>query len=444
MGIIAPDASRLPHGRKWLQCRPCERFRRYRSQAQAAGLGLALASAALLPRRMAGAAYRSDADWIPSLELLQDLPRQMQALGVCRHGHRRGRGRQAGVVARFRPRRCRTRDAGRRCDPVRGRLAEQSRRSPTWCCDWWTVGKLSLDEPLVHYRRPDYLAANNPMDRAHHRARRAAPFDRLPGLAQGSGARKLVPAVAPGTRIDYSGEAFVWLQLVVEAITGESLDETMRRLLFDPAGMRDSSYGWGCDHRRAFRCIGYGVPGDADAANPPQGLREDLGRGAAGRRTVAQNRCRRGGTPTRARIVPLAQAHAAPGVVNWPSDILADAAASLHCTIGDYARFLALMVTPIRRRGNCGRKRARRCCASRSTCPGAGPTRPGLEPRNHAARGRCSTTRAATPASSSRSPSAMSRAIARWSCPPTRPGGNLLYPRVVRAATRLDLLAFDL
>ena len=38
------------------------------------------------------------------------------------------------------------------------------------------------------------------------------------------------------------------------------------------------------------------------------------------------------------------QAIAPPGLVAWPADILANAAASLRCTVQDYARFMALMV----------------------------------------------------------------------------------------------------
>jgi CubicO group peptidase (beta-lactamase class C family) len=48
----------------------------------------------------------------------------------------------------------------------------------------------------------------------------------------------------PGERFSYSGEGFVWLQRVVEAVSGESLDATLRRLIFVPLGMHRSSYNW--------------------------------------------------------------------------------------------------------------------------------------------------------------------------------------------------------
>lgn len=49
---------------------------------------------------------------------------------------------------------------------------------------------------------------------------------------------------APGERFSYSGEGFVWLQRVVEAVTGESTDVLLQRLVFDPLDMRDSGYTW--------------------------------------------------------------------------------------------------------------------------------------------------------------------------------------------------------
>lgn len=48
----------------------------------------------------------------------------------------------------------------------------------------------------------------------------------------------------PGERFSYSGEGFVWLQRVVEKISGEPLDALMKRLVFEPLGMHDSGYVW--------------------------------------------------------------------------------------------------------------------------------------------------------------------------------------------------------
>ena len=62
----------------------------------------------------------------------------------------------------------------------------------------------------------------------------------------------------PGERFSYSGEGFVWLQRVVETISGESVGALTQRLVFDPLMMRNSSYAW----RQAFDA-NYADPHDA-------------------------------------------------------------------------------------------------------------------------------------------------------------------------------------
>ena len=62
-----------------------------------------------------------------------------------------------------------------------------------------------------------------------------------------------------GERFSYSGEGFVWLQRVVEAVTGEPLNTALRRLIFEPLGMHRSSYTW----QLAFEA-NYADPHDAE------------------------------------------------------------------------------------------------------------------------------------------------------------------------------------
>jgi CubicO group peptidase (beta-lactamase class C family) len=151
------------------------------------------------------------------------------------------------------------------------------------------AGKLALDAPLsLHV--PDYVA-DDP---------RAAAVTIRHVLSHTSGLPNwrsvdlpLKTTFPPGERFSYSGEGFVWLQRVVEVVTGESLDTTLRRLVFVPLGMQRSSYIW----QPAY---------DANYADPHD-------------------------------------AEMTPGLKVKPSE--PNAAASLQTTADDYARFLEAVLS---------------------------------------------------------------------------------------------------
>jgi CubicO group peptidase (beta-lactamase class C family) len=116
-------------------------------------------------------------------------------------------------------------------------------------------GILSLDTPLSTYV-PDYVSADP----------RAASITVRNVLTHTTGLPNLTwlrigplkTHFQPGERFSYSGEAFVWLQQVVEKVTGEDLDSLMTRLVFNPLEMRHSSYVW----RPQFEA-NYATPYDA-------------------------------------------------------------------------------------------------------------------------------------------------------------------------------------
>ena len=382
----------------------------------------------------------ANADWIPADDFLRDLPRQMQALGVP--------GIAIAVV-----------EDGRLAWSRGFGLAHAGRNVPVGEETVWEAaslskpmfaymalqlvdrGELALDAPLVTYARPDYLGKSPWLARITVRdvLRHSTG---LPDWRKDPANERLEPAVAPGTRIDYSGEAFVWLQLAVERLTGESLDQTMHRLLFDPAGMRDSSYAW--DTGLAERSVhGHRQSDDGGIAVPPQMLRDAW--------EAAMPVAVRIGKPLSAwryadaeRAMPEAQAVARPGLVSWPSDILANAAASLRCTVQDYARFMALMVhadarpwelKPATREAMLRRQID---VPGRWTDKGLGwnleATARGPVFYHSGSNGGIFKTFALGDARRRRALVAMTNAA----------NGNVLYRRVVRAATGLDLLAFDL
>lgn len=48
----------------------------------------------------------------------------------------------------------------------------------------------------------------------------------------------------PGSRYSYSGEGFVYLQVVLEKLLGKGLEELAQEIIFEPLGMKNSSYQW--------------------------------------------------------------------------------------------------------------------------------------------------------------------------------------------------------
>jgi CubicO group peptidase (beta-lactamase class C family) len=83
---------------------------------------------------------------------------------------------------------------------------------------------------------------------------------------------------SPGERFSYSGEGFLYLQKVVETITGERLDILAERLVLRPFGMTRSSFvwDWRFDLNRAWPHNDFGQPsvgwkpGEANAASTLQ------------------------------------------------------------------------------------------------------------------------------------------------------------------------------
>ncbi len=116
-------------------------------------------------------------------------------------------------------------------------------------------GKLDLDAPLTRYLPEGYLHIQNPFDDRHppitdlvtaielESVTARIVLSHTSGLPNWSNA-PLAFEFTPGTSWQYSGEGYVLLQRVVEAITGWPLDEFMRAQVFEPLGMTQSSYTW--------------------------------------------------------------------------------------------------------------------------------------------------------------------------------------------------------
>jgi CubicO group peptidase (beta-lactamase class C family) len=302
-------------------------------RALLAGSAAMIAGGAAPARANTGVQCASgSAAWIPSEALLRNLPRDMRIAGVpgvaiaVVDGGKPVWNRSFGVtniLIRDPVREETLFEAASMTKPVFAyvvmRLADEKR--------------LDLDTPLVAYRRPDNLGSDPNLERitARHVLEHSTG---LPNWA----ATPLVTSSAPGSIYTYSGEAFIWLQLVVETIMGVGLGRVMQDKLFGPAGMSRSSFGW--DEAIASAAVfGHSEPPEGEKTLPPQPTRE-LGN----------------------RLLPVALRTGKP-IASWtfedsvaamretdpktpPSthDLLVNSAGGLLTTASDYATFMALMM----------------------------------------------------------------------------------------------------
>lgn len=195
-------------------------------------------------------------------------------------------------------------------------------------------GKIGLDQPLASYVRPADLPTDPRLDRITPRH----------VLSHSSGLRnwrnrdqQLLPDFDPGTRFQYSGEGFTWLQRVVEAVTGKGVDRVMRERLFDPVGMPTASYAWS---RAAAATMVYG-----------HGNRGAVGNQFA--RTTGDKLlviAERRGKPlsdwtTDESLDAVVEMN--PNEPRLPNSIGTNVAFSLLCTPTEYAKFIAFLMGPL-------------------------------------------------------------------------------------------------
>lgn len=102
-------------------------------------------------------------------------------------------------------------------------------------------GKLGLDVPLTKYLPKPFVAGD---DRLAKITARIVLSHRtgFPNWPADDGSVSIY--FTPGERFSYSGEGYIYLQRVVEKITGEPLNEYMTQAVFTPLGMSSSSYVW--------------------------------------------------------------------------------------------------------------------------------------------------------------------------------------------------------
>ncbi|GAB3015319.1 serine hydrolase domain-containing protein [Spirosoma pulveris] len=104
-------------------------------------------------------------------------------------------------------------------------------------------GILDLDKPLFEYLPYPDVADD---ERYKKITARLVLSHRtgFPNWRKNRRAPQLAMAASPGERFGYSGEGYVYLQKVVEKITGKSLNTIATELVFRPLQMTRSSYIW--------------------------------------------------------------------------------------------------------------------------------------------------------------------------------------------------------
>ena len=106
-------------------------------------------------------------------------------------------------------------------------------------------GKLDLDRPLAEYLDEPYLA-DQPRHEQITTRMVLSHTTGFPNWRDGGWRRggPLPVLFQPGSRFGYSGEGFLYLQRVIEHLTGTPFEEYVANRLFGPLGMTASSYVW--------------------------------------------------------------------------------------------------------------------------------------------------------------------------------------------------------
>ena len=102
-------------------------------------------------------------------------------------------------------------------------------------------GKLGLDVPLTTYLPKPFVAGDERLAKITARIVLSHRTG-FPNWPADDGSVSIY--FTPGERFSYSGEGYIYLQRVVEKITGKPLNEYMTEAVFTPLGMSSSSYVW--------------------------------------------------------------------------------------------------------------------------------------------------------------------------------------------------------
>ena len=191
-------------------------------------------------------------------------------------------------------------------------------------------GKLDFDRPLVSY--VDDLT--NPAARTvtiRHVLSHSSGFPNWRFARANEPIPDLVPAFTPGSRYQYSGEGYFYLQRILEHVTGTGFGQLMQDLVFQPLGMTSSTLVWDPD-TLARTALPHNRRGE---------LRENWDKAARALRAYA---ARAGKPVSELRYADYSAAAKEAGDPLLPNWMLPNGAASLVTSAEDYARFLCAAI----------------------------------------------------------------------------------------------------
>jgi CubicO group peptidase (beta-lactamase class C family) len=187
-------------------------------------------------------------------------------------------------------------------------------------------GMLDLDRPVREYLPLPATDARSAGITARHILSHSSGWRNW----RNTTAQPLVADFEPGTRFSYSGEGFYFLGRVLEKVTGKGILRLTRERIFEPLGMRRSSYLWSpeLDANRAEPHTARGVVGSSFGARVGKALRDV----AASPGTSLESWTHEDAE----RLIPVAEREF-PALPNF---LLPNVAGSLLTTANDYARFM--------------------------------------------------------------------------------------------------------
>ena len=189
-----------------------------------------------------------------------------------------------------------------------------------------SLGKLNFDTPLVSYV-DDLQDERARTVTARHVLSHSSGFPNWRGEA----GQKLVPDFQPGSKFQYSGEGFFYLQRVMEHVSGRGFGELMNAFVFEPLKMTSTSMVW-----KPEWAARYALPYDRRG-----GLRQDWDKNA---KRFHEKAAQEGETVTAWKYEDYEAAARALNITPLPNWLSPNAASTMVTTARDYARFLSAAI----------------------------------------------------------------------------------------------------